>query len=800
MKNNLLIIIIYLFFTKFLHAENLNIKAKSISIDKANQISIFKDEVVIKDQENNVIKTNYAEYDKKSKFFLIKNGFQVIDKLGNYYEGLNATYDENNKIFIGKGPTSISTIEGYQVKTEGILIDYNKNIVRSENSTVIVDSQKNSISMQNFEYEKNNNIFKSLGFIKVVDKMKNSYEFSQLYLNEKTKEIIGTDAKAFFNQENFKDHPQNKPRIFSNTMSLNKNESQFLKSKFTMCNYRENDKCPPWELSASKLKHNKTKKTIYYDNAVVRVYNIPIFYFPKLAHPDPTVDRRSGFLNPSYTDTKNLGTSLKLPYFWAISDDKDLTINNRLFASENPLFVGEYRQALKNSDLIFNFGYTDGYNKTSATKKGGNKSHFFSKFTKKFETNENVDSNLELNLQHVSNKKYLKLYRIDSNLVNYSTDTLENDIMYNYYNDEQNFLFQSKASAFRTLKDKYNDKYEYIIPDLSFKKSLFNKNGYGNFQSNLKVQNYETNKYKKTLINNFDWSFKTKQFSWFKGNFLTNIKNVNYDHQNIDNYKPDTVNEVFGSVGYLASVDLFKSERNNVKEFLSPKLLLRYAPNHMKKDSSADFNLSEKNIFSLDRLQSSDNYESGTNISLGLDYQKKYEEKNYNFSIAQIINEKKTNKKMPASSSLDKRFSDIVGSFNYDTKGFKLDYNFIIDQNYKEINYNEISSAYDINNIKFNLNYLKEDNSSGENEYFKSSINIKKGDNGLFSLSNKRNLVTNSSEFYDLSYEYINDCLRAGIVFRREFYNDSELESENSLMFKITLNSFGSINSPSFSQ
>ena len=57
----------------------------------------------------------------------------------------------------------------------------------------------------------------------------------------------------------------------------------------------------------------------------------------------------------------------------------------------------------------------------------------------------------------------------------------------------------------------------------------------------------------------------------------------------------------------------------------------------------------------------------------------------------------------------------------------------------------------------------------------------------------KRNIITNSSEYYNLSYEYINDCLRAGLVYRREFYNDSELEPENSLMFKVTLTPFGKI-------
>ena len=80
-----------------------------------------------------------------------------------------------------------------------------------------------------------------------------------------------------------------------------------------------------------------------------------------------------------------------------------------------------------------------------------------------------------------------------------------------------------------------------------------------------------------------------------------------------------------------------------------------------------------------------------------------------------------------------------------------------------------------------------------------SSFAIKSGSNGLFSLSTKRNLITNSSEFYKLSYEYLNDCLRAGLVYRREFYEDSELEPENSLMFTITLSPFGSLSSPKFS-
>ena len=111
-------------------------------------------------------------------------------------------------------------------------------------------------------------------------------------------------------------------------------------------------------VKARKMTHDKLKEAIFYDNAIVKVYNVPIFYFQKFFHPDPTVKRRSGFLIPSYNDTKNLGSSINVPYFWAIAKDRDLTINSKLFTSEHPLFLGEYKQVFKNSKLTSDFGYT----------------------------------------------------------------------------------------------------------------------------------------------------------------------------------------------------------------------------------------------------------------------------------------------------------------------------------------------------------------------------------------------------------------------------------------------------------
>ena len=128
-----------------------------------------------------------------------------------------------------------------------------------------------------------------------------------------------------------------KPRIFANTVKISDTEDTYNKSIFTICDYRKKDKCPPWSIQATEMLHNKQNKTIYYDKAVIKFYDFPIFYLPKLSHPDPSVDRRSGFLPPTFGNSKNLGSAVEIPYFWALDKEKDLTFKNKFFVSENPL-------------------------------------------------------------------------------------------------------------------------------------------------------------------------------------------------------------------------------------------------------------------------------------------------------------------------------------------------------------------------------------------------------------------------------------------------------------------------------
>ena len=806
MKNKILYIIFFIFFQFSVNAENLFIESKKITLDKKNEVSIFEENVVVTTKENDEIKSDYAEYNKKLGILIVKDNVKAKDINGNIILTNYAEYNESNKLLITRGDTKIITSEKYIINGKNISVNGKNKIIKSKDNAIITDLDKNEIFLNNFEYQKSNHIFKSIGYINFKDKNDNEYKLSQIYIDTKKKEIIGTDSKLYLNEKNFKVQENNKPRIFSNTVNLNKEKLSFEKSIFTTCDYRKDDKCPPWSIQSKKMINDRVKKTIYYDHAVVKLYDIPIFYLPKLAHPDPSVKRRSGFLVPTFTNSKNLNTGIKIPYFWAINDDKNFTLNSSLYSTDHPLLVGEYHQAFANAELITNFGYTKGYKKTSSKKKMGDKSHFFSKFTKKFTTDKS-ENNINFSLQQVADNKYLKLYKIDSTLIDYQKDRLQSEI--NFTSENENSFFEFNSSVIETLKDNYNDKYEYIFPDISYDKNLLNDLKFGNLnlKSNYLSHNYNTNITENFFINDFNWNSKNLiNKSGFKNKFLANIRNINYEVKNFelmnqDIYKKDTKSELYSALGFMSELNLEKFNGNS-EQYLKPKFFLRYAPGNMRKEIDGN-KLDSMSAFSMDRLSENKNFETGLTSTIGFDYTRKKKNSNFDFSVAQIINERE-NKDLHDRTSMDEKLSDLVGSASYSLNdNMTFNYNFNIDQNYSELNYSDIGFDLNKGKINFNFNYLQENKHVAhinDKEYFKTKINYLKSDMSQFSFSNKRNLITDSSEFYNLSYEYFNDCLRAGIVYRREFYQDSELEPENSLMFKITLTPFGSIDTPSFVQ
>ena len=127
----------------------------------------------------------------------------------------------------------------------------------------------------------------------------------------------------------------------------------------------------------------------------MKIYDIPVFYFPKFFHPDPTVKRQSGFLMPGIINSSTSGNSIKIPYFAAISGNKDFTITPRLYFNGDLMVQNEFRQVEKNYENIVDFSLKN--------MKSENKSHLFANSKINFDY-----SNLEINIETTSHDTYLK--------------------------------------------------------------------------------------------------------------------------------------------------------------------------------------------------------------------------------------------------------------------------------------------------------------------------------------------------------------------------------------------------------
>ena len=779
MKNKTLtfyIIVVFLFLkTTIVFSEDLNITADTISIDKNSKFAIFKRNVVAKDLDNNTLETNLATYDK------------VAD------------------VLLATESTKIITSEGFQIIGTKIKFDNKNKIISSNSNANIIDKDNNNIYVDMFNYSIDKNIFTSKGQIKIIDYNKNQYNFSEIFIDEKKKKIVGTDVKAFFNQDSFKINDKNDPRFFANSLILSDEKSQFEKGVFTYCKFRDEDKCPPWSLQSQKIEHNSSKKTIYYKNATLKVYDFPIFFFPRFSHPDPTVKRASGFLTPAFNDNANTGPGIQLPYYWVVSDDKDFTFTPKMYAQEKLLLLTEYRQDFKKSKLIVDTGYTQGFKKEGPKKSKGSRSHFFSNFTVDLSDDQGSTSDFELQIQQVNSESYVKTHNIQTALVDNENNILENNLSYHFHQNDT--FFDAEVSSYEDISKVGRKKYEYVFPHLTYGKNILTSDNLGLFdlKSQLKVMNYDVNKQTEFFVNDVEWSSnKWINKLGFDNQFKSIVKAVNYNADNVSELKEES-SELSTAVGFLTKIALYKSN-NNQGHFLTPKMLLRYAPGSMRTVSSGT-RLKYANLFDLNKINEIDVIESGLSTSIGFDYTNNtldmdgnIQKEKGSFSVGQVISEKE-NSNIPSKTSLDQRFSDIVGQSKYNfTDDLQVKYNFSIDQNYSNFNYNELGLDLKLNNTKFNISYLEEKNHIGNQEYVKTGLDLEINDSNTLSFSTKRNILSSSAEFYNLSYNYINDCLKAGIVFRREFYNEKDVEPENSIMFTISILPFGEITSPTFNK
>ena len=810
---------------KILSDNGLEIEADTFSYNKITNILNVSGNVKVKDKIRNfIISAQDIIYSKNKNEIISENGSEIIDNNGRTISADKILYNTVKNTFNANGNVKVEDeIESFIIKAENITYLKNQNIIKSKGKTNFLVSSRFDIKSEDIKISNSNKIISSRRSATIKDnKYKTLYELSRFNIdiaNEILKGeniIVNTNfdiplndkfyfksgvfdlKKQSFATQNIdlrfrKDllgNKENDPRIKGVSSTKKNGVTTFNKGIFTSC--KINDNCPPWSIQAKKIQYDENKKQINYENALVKIYDVPVFYFPKFFHPGPSVKRQSGLLSPSINNSQTLGSSIQIPYYIAISDNKDFTFTPTIFDKNIYKFQNEYRQKNKYSSFIADFSFTDGYQSIKSKDKNSI-THLFAKYDAELNFDSFIGSALNISVQKVSNDTYLKVFDqsiTESKIKPQNFDVLESEIKLKL--NHEKYELETGFIAYEDLQKANNDRYELVLPYYNFSKGLTTDQSIGllNFTSLGDNTLKDTNTLRSRIINDLD--FKSLDFvnkKGLKSNVNFHVKNLISSYKNYDEYRSNLNSKLMGIIELQTSYPLVKTSKKFIN-YLDPKISLRVNPSKMANSSNEERTINNNNIFNINRLGLIDTLESGNNLTLGIEFKKEELDDNSKYLELKLgtVLRAEDNNNIPSNSAINQKRSNIFGNIvNNLNDNINLDYEFSVNSDLDKVDYHSLGAEFSKNEFKTRFNFIEENGVVGNTNIIenKTSYNFDKNNSLIFETRQNREL--DLAEYYNLIYEYKNDCLIAGIKYNKTYYSDRDLQPAEELMFKLTL-------------
>lgn len=191
------------------------------------------------------------------------------------------------------------------------------------------------------------------------------------------------------------------------------NTTVMRKAVYTTCSLCPADptRAPLWQLKGNKVIHDQQAQQITYNDAIFEFFGLPVLYTPYFSHPDPTVNRRSGFLPPTILSDDYLGFAYRQPYYVVIDDYSDMTIVPQYSTDQGGQIYAEYRQRMARGEVDIDGSITraDKFSDSGAREQGdATRGHF--RANTAFRAND--DATFGANIFRASDQTYISRYNI----------------------------------------------------------------------------------------------------------------------------------------------------------------------------------------------------------------------------------------------------------------------------------------------------------------------------------------------------------------------------------------------------
>ncbi|MHA1565316.1 MAG: LPS-assembly protein LptD, partial [Alphaproteobacteria bacterium] len=570
------------------------------------------------------------------------------------------------------------------------------------------------------------------------------------------------------------------------------NVTQFNRGVYSPCKECAGADQPPlWQLKARTIVHDQEKRQIVYRHARMEILGIPVAYTPYLSHPDPTVERRSGFLAPKFGSSTNIGSNLTVPYFWAIKPDRDILFEPLFTTKESVVGKATYQQAFDNGFLRIG---------GSATQEPS---------TDRFRGHLDTEVRFDLDptwrtgadIKFASDDTYLGRYGISSE------DTLTSHLFVEGFRDRS--YANAEAYYFQGLAaDDIQDTIPIVAPklDYNFIGEPMDSGARLTMDANIQALTREDgpDSRRVSLVSGVHLPYTSPLGDVY--DFRANVQTDLYDVDQVALGSSNSLaSGITGRVMPRLSVEWrypWVRRTGQIRQVLEPLVTVAVSPNggnpgRIPNEDSSVFELDETNIFKPSRFPGKDRVEGGQHVAYGF-RAGVFGEKGRGATI--VVGQSyqvRTDDTFTIGSGLEDHFSDIVGRLTVSPSDFfKLTYKTRLDKDSFTARRNEVSASLGSERLRATANYLffEEAGEFPEREELTLRLDSEINDQWSASVDGTRDLSANGGMLsYGGSLTYNCDCLILSLNARRTFTTDRDIKPTDSILLQVTFKTLGQV-------
>jgi LPS-assembly protein len=580
----------------------------------------------------------------------------------------------------------------------------------------------------------------------------------------------------------------------------NGSDTVFNQAVFSPCDLCREDptRAPLWQLRADKVIHDGENRRVRYRHARFELFGVPLLYTPYFAHPDPTVERESGFLAPGYGFSSFQGYYFEAPYFWAYAPNADLTVTPRVMTDQGLQLFGEFRRLFENGYLEIEASGTQGdrENRDGTTDKDRFRGHIdaFGRY--------HIDETWRIgfDFQQTSDDTYLRSYDISS------ASHLTSRVFAEAF-EGRNYA-SANAFHYQTLReDEVDDEQPILTPliDLNYISEPIHLGGYVSADASFMVLTREEGRDSTRLATRVAWTLPYTGPLGDLYSLTTSLEADGYLTDGVDPDSPsvnpddpqgsDTTGRLFPQMSLFWRYPWISMD-GDFQQIIEPMVQLVIGPNSgnsgsIPNEDSQAFEFDDTNLFSLNRFPGVDRVSSGQRIDYGLKYNLNTGDGFHSQAFIGQSYQFNEDLTFPTGTGLEDQASDFVGRvYAQPMEELDLAVHFRLDHETLALEASELELRAGVPALTVTTNYLLSE-AVPESGDIEDREEITFGvESALTSHWNTFGWITYDLEESDLrSAEigvlYQDECFLIETSYQRKNFRDRELEPEDILFIRV---------------